>query len=121
MTTPKGFLLALIAGGPLLAQAAPEPISSWATGSAAAALGGVVAWLLTKTIPGMQRDFRQILDTMAKRYDSWEQIRHIDSNALNQTLRAMSVVCARVHEINQPAHPPKSPDAPPAAPTDMPG
>lgn len=89
----------------LLGQATPEPLTPWATGSAAAALGCVVGWLLTRTIPQMQRDFRETLDAMAERHERWETTRHNDSVTLNDTLRAMSTTCARVHELERAEEP----------------
>lgn len=92
-------LILVSSGAVLLGQASPEPVTPWATGSAAVTLAGVVGWLLTKTLPSMQRDFRETLDKMAERHDQWEKSRHDDSEKLNGTLREMSSTCARVHEI----------------------
>jgi len=106
------ILVSLLSGGLLIGQASPEQISPWATGSAAAALGLVCGWLLTKTIPQMQKDFQTTLDGMAERHERsiaavterherWELARHADSVSLNETLRSMSAICAKVHELEQ--------------------
>lgn len=93
------ILVPCLTGAMLLGQSVPEPFAPWATGSAAAALGCVVGWLLTKTIPQMQRDFRETIDAMASRHERWETARHADSAILNETLRVMSSTCAKVHAI----------------------
>ena len=106
------ILVSVLSGGLLVGQVSPEQISPWATGSAAAALGLVCGWLLTRTIPQLQRDFKETLDAMAgrhersidavtERHERWEQARHADSVNLNETLRSMSATCAKVHGLEQ--------------------
>jgi membrane protein YqaA with SNARE-associated domain len=95
------MLIPVFSGAIFLGQAAPDPLTPWATGSAAAVLGCVVGWLLTRTIPQMQQNYQETLDRMAERHERWEQTRHADSMALNETLRNMSATCAKVHELER--------------------
>ena len=88
--------------GMVIGQITPDAVSPWATGSAAAVAVSVLAWLLTRTIPQMQRDFRETLDNISDRHERWETVRHQDSAELNATLRSLSRTCSAVHHLPEP-------------------
>ncbi len=99
-------LILITSGAVIIGQTVPAPVTPWATGSAAVTLAGVVGWLLTKTIPSMQKDFKEIVTAMhvthTERHDRREKTRHEDSVALNETLRQMSATCAaRVQQMTE--------------------
>lgn len=113
--------------GLLIGESAPRPIDAWATGSAAAAFGLVVSWLLGRTIPSLlsliketrkeliaaQEVYHAALDDMADRHERWEKQRHEDSNRLSDTLRDLSGTCARNQAWQQARRPnPHDPENP---------
>jgi len=74
-----------------------------AQGSALAALIWALYYLLSVYIPkkdkridDLAKTFSGALDSMAKRHDKWEQLRHEDSQVLRETMAAMRENCASV-------------------------
>lgn len=49
-------------------------------------LGAILFYLIAKTIPRMSRDFKELVDILCQRHDSWEKIRHEDHQRLEELL-----------------------------------
>ena len=100
----RGAVLIPLAVGMLLAAESPAtdalpPYMDWMLqGGGVGVLAFVVFWMLTRTIPGLTRDFRETLRETSDRHDAWERQRHEDSDKLNTTMRDMMQNCAKAQE-----------------------
>jgi len=58
---------------------------------------GVLAWVAFTQRQEL-RDLRikhsEVIDALCSRWDAWEQMRHADSNRLDETLRQMTAHCS---------------------------
>ena len=58
---------------------------------------GVLAWVAftqRQELRDLREKHANVIDTLCSRWDAWEQLRHSDSNRLDETLRQMVAHCA---------------------------
>lgn len=75
-----------------------DPISRF---TAVSILGGVVFWLLMRTIPRLLKDHKETLDAICERQEARERLEHEDRQELNATLRELRATCAATQAMQQ--------------------
>jgi len=94
MKTGLLFAVALYAAGEIAQPLAPE-IAPWAQLGAVGVLGWVAAVLVGELRAAKQREeHAAALENLMTRWDTWEQTRHDDAVAMQETLRQMVATCA---------------------------